>query len=116
MKINQSELRPNSLSRSSNQPRNNCLILFIFFLLFTLGLAYFLWRERQLFSAQQLVQDCVQNNHCSGISSALEKLVKAQKSLQLLNLEGANLENANFSHADLYRTNLAHTNLKDALS
>jgi len=75
---------------------------------------YFLWRARQLNAAQQLVDDCLQNNDCARITEALETLVQAQKSLKFFNFSRVNLEEANLSQADLYRTNLSSSQLKNA--
>ena len=115
MKNKRSESAINlSPKTNSHQPRTNRLILLISSLLVLILVSYVIWRKIQLNTAQQLVDDCSLNNNCSQIISALEKLVKARKSLTFLNLTKANLEGANLSKADLYRANFSTTNLEEA--
>ena len=109
----QSQLAHNLTSRTSSQSRFNHFIWLNTFLLLLVLTGSFLWRESQLNAAQQLVDDCFQNNNCAGITEALETLVKAKKSLKFFNLSHANLEDANLSQADLYRTNLSSSQLED---
>ena len=134
MKINQSELKPDSPPQTSYRSKTYRLILLISSLLVSILVSHFIRHQNKLNAAKQLVHDCSFNNNCDQIISALEKLVKAQKTLKSLNLdytnlEGANLEdghfyrtdlstanlkNTNFFKANLYRTNLSNTNLKNA--
>ena len=88
-------------------------------LLVTLGLGYLSWRKIQLYVAQQLIHDCVEQHNCADNISALEELVKAKQNLKLFNLatanlSSANLENAYLSSVNLYRANLDRTNLQNA--
>ena len=113
MKINQPELDSNSPTKTNNQFRTHRLILLILSLLIPILIGYFIWHQTQLNAAQKSVYDCSINNNCDQIISALETLVKAQKSLKVLNLNYTNLEDANLEDANLYRTNLYNTNLED---
>ena len=114
MKIKQSESAKNSAVKTSNQSRNNRLILLIFSLLVSILVGYFIWRKIQINAAQQSVDDCSLNNNCARITSALETLVLAQKNLKSFNLDHTNLEEVNLSNADLYRINLSYSNLEEA--
>ena len=116
MKINQSEFATNLPDRTNKQPKTNCLILLIFFLLVSILAGYFVWRKIQLDAAQKLVYDCSLNNNCSQIPiiESLEKLVKAQKKLKLINLSSTNLEDANLEGAHIHRANLSNVNLKNS--
>ena len=116
MKINQSELATNLPDKTNKQPKTSCFILFISFLLVLILAGYFIWRKIQLNAAQKLVYDCSLNNNCSQITiiEALEKLVKAQKKLKLLNLSSTNLEDANLQGAHIHRANLSNAKLKKA--
>ena len=115
----QSQLAHNLTSRTSSQSRFYHFIWLNTFLLLLVLTGSFLWRESQLNAAeqlvaQQLVDDCLQNNNCARITEALETLVQAQKSLKFFNFPRVNLEDANLSQADLYRTNLSYSQLEDA--
>ena len=118
-KIKQVELADKSPPNSRQQPRIIRLTLIIFSLLVTLGIGYFSWGQIQLYVAQQLIHDCVEQHNCADNISAFEQLVKAKQNLKLFNLATANLENANLENAyldrvNLYRTNFERTNLKNA--
>ena len=110
----QSQSAHNLTSRSSSQFRFNHSALLGSLLLLLVLIGSFLWREIQLSTAQQLVDDCVQNNNCSRLIEALETLVKGKKNLRSLNLSSANLSPGNLSQADLYRTNLSYADLENA--
>ena len=117
--MNQSKLAHNLPPNSSKQPRINRLTLIIASLLVTLGVGYFGWRKIQLYVAQQLVHDCVENHNCAENIDNLEQLVKAKNHLKSLNLATANLFGVNLDHAyldsvNLYDANLAHANLDRA--
>ena len=110
----QSQLAHNLTSRTRSQSRFYHFIWLNTFLLLLVLTGSFLWRESQLNAAQQLVDDCLQNNNCARITEALETLVQTQKSLKFFNFPRVNLEDANLSQADLYRTNLSYSQLEDA--
>ena len=114
MNSNQLQLPENLPLRSVKQKRNNSLKLLIFSLLGTSLIGYLIFREIQLNAAQQLIQDCAKRKNCSGIIEALEKLVKAKKSLKLSNLENAHLESANLSNAHLESAHLENAHLESA--
>ena len=114
MKTKESELATNLSTKTSNQYRNNPLILLISLLLMSILISYFIWRKTQINKAQQLIDDCSLNNNCFQITSALETLIRARKNLRSFDFSGANLEDANLAKADLYRTNLANANLANA--
>lgn len=114
MNIKQLESNKNSTLRLSTQSRPNRLILMITFLLVTSGTGYFIWRKLQLNATQELIRNCVAHQDCADNTEALEKLVKANKSLKLLNLPNANLENANLENAHLDSANLENTHLEHA--
>lgn len=114
MKIKPPESDKNSPLRLSQQSRPNRLILIITFLLAISGVGYLIWREFQLNAAQQLVYNCTKNNNCTDNIETLERLVRAKKSLKLLNLERANLANANLEKANLESANLENVNLANA--
>ena len=121
MKINQVELTKNFSPNTNNskQLRINRPTSIVAALLVTLSVGYFSWRKIQLYVAQQLIHDCVENYNCADNISTLEQLVKTRKSLKLFNLATANLANANLENAyldrvNLYRANFDRTNLKNA--
>ncbi len=115
MKINQSELASYSSPKTGNQSRTYRLILLTSSLLVSVSVSILVnyFYQDQLNAAQQSVYDCSFNNNCDQIISALEKLVKTQKSLSSLNFDHTNLKGANLKYANLYRTNLYNTNLED---
>ena len=114
MKIKPLESDKNLPFKTKQKSPLNRLILIITFLLITSGTSYFIWRELQLNAAQQLVNDCTEHKNCADNIEALEKLVKAKKSLKLLNLEKANLAKAHLEQANLESANLEQVNLSKA--
>ena len=114
MNINQSESDNNLTFKRSNQPQPNRLTLIISSLLVTVLAGYFIWRETQLNTAQQLIHDCIEHQNCVDNIKALEKLVKAKKSLKLFNLESTHLENAHLENANLKSANLENAHLEHA--
>ena len=108
-----------SANNCSKQPRKNPLILLISSLLVTSLAGYWLWRSIQLNTARQSVNDCIEHQNCADNISALERLVKAKKSLKLFNfgsahLENARLENANLKSANFESAHLENTHLENA--
>ena len=115
MKIKPLESEDNLTLRRSHQPRPHRFTWIMASLLVTSGISYLSWRELQLRAAQQLVQDCLETqNNCPDNLDALEKLVKAKKSLQLFNLESAHLENAHLENANLKSAHLENAHLENA--
>ena len=117
--MNQSKLAHNLPPNSSKKPRINRFTLIIAFISIALGVGYFGWRKIQLYVAQQLIYNCVENHHCAENIDNLEQLVKAKKPIKLFNLSTANLFGVNLDHAyldsvNLYDANLAHANLDGA--
>ena len=114
MKIKPLESEDNLTLRSSHQPRPHRFTSLLASLLVTAGVGYFIWREMKLNAAQQLVQDCIEQQNCAEHISALEQLVKGKRSLQLLNLESTDLSNAHLESANLESANLESANLSNA--
>lgn len=117
MNINRSELADNPLPKTIRQQKNNLLKFFRIFLISSgiLGiLGYSIFRETELNADRKLIQNCVKNEHCYGTISALERLVKAGKSLKLYNLGTIHLENAHLENAHLENANLERAHLEDA--
>ena len=108
------ELLNNFSLKISNQPRLFRLTLLICALLTAFLASYLLWRQSQRNAAQSVETNCVQDNNCLQIRETLEQMVKAQKSLKLLNLDSANLRFANLGFATLDSANLRFANLKFA--
>ena len=118
-RINQSKSAHNLPPNNNPPTRINRLTLMIAALLVTLGAGHFSWRTMQLYLAQQLVHDCVENHNCAENIDSLELLVKAKKPLKLFNLAtanffGVNLDHAHLERVNLYGANLAHANLDHA--
>ncbi|MGK7883376.1 MAG: pentapeptide repeat-containing protein [Crocosphaera sp.] len=79
-----------------------------------IGLSW-LFKEIQLNADKSLLENCPEKQeYCLGRQEALERLVKAGKSLAYFNLEDANLEDANLEDAKLYSANLDRANLEYA--
>ena len=119
MNLNQSKLANNLPPNHSKQTRINRLSSLMAFLLVTLGAGYFSWTKIQLYVAQQLVHNCVENHNCAKNIDNVELLVEAKNRLKLFNLATANLFGVNLDHAyldsvNLYGANLAHANLDHA--
>ena len=119
MNLNQSKLAHNLSPNSSKRTRVNRLTSIVAFLLVTIGAGYFSWTKIQLYVAQQLVHNCVENHNCAENIDNVELLVKAKSHLKLFNLATANLFGVNLDHAyldsvNLYGANLAHANLDRA--
>ena len=89
----------------------------IFFSLFLMGTAivsYYVVREIQLRAARQLIQNCAGQENCTGRIDALERLVKAKRSLQSSDLSQAQLSGANLSSAQLQDADLSGARLSNA--
>ena len=115
MKIKPSASERNLPFKGTQPPRPNRHIgMIIAAFLVILPTGYWLWREIQLHSAQQLIPNCFKHQQCADNLSALEQLVKAKKSLKFLNLKNANLEQANLESANLEKANLENANLSNA--
>ena len=114
MNLNQSKSTENFLHRSIPQPLPNRFILIIASLLLALGVGYVSWRELQLHATQRLIRDCFEHQDCVDNIEGLEQLVKAKKSLKLLNLKNANLSNAHLEKANLESANLEQVNLSNS--
>ena len=112
MNINQSQPDDNLPLKHSKQTQSNRFTLLLASLLFTALAGYFLWREIQLHTTHKLIPVCFKHQSCADNLSALEQLVKAKKSLKLLNLSNANLSNADLSNANLEKANLESANLE----
>ena len=112
--IMQSKSVNNLSPLSSKQSRKNNFIVLIPAFLVTFLAGSWLWREIQLNAAQKSVNDCIEHQNCADSISALEKLVKAKKSLKLFNLESAHLENAHLESANLKSANLENAHLESA--
>ena len=111
---NQSELADKLNHRSSKQSRNKRFILLIASLPIAVGSGYFIWRELQLHAIQRLIRNCFEHQDCADNVEALEKIVKAKKSLKLLYLPNGHLENAHLENAHLPSANLENTHLENA--
>ena len=117
MNLNQSKLSDNVLPKTRHQVSNNLLKFLVYFFIGTgiLGtLGYLIFRETQLNADRRSVQNCIEQQRCSETISALERLVKAKKSLKLFNLQGAHLEAAHLETARLENANLEAAHLEDA--
>ena len=114
MNINQSEVAEHLLPSTNSRSRFNRFPLLISSLAILILAGYFTWRELQLRTSYQLVRDCSEQKDCVDSSKTLEKLVKARKSLKLLNLHNAHLENSHLEHAQLPSANLEDAHLEDA--
>nr|MDJ0597639.1 pentapeptide repeat-containing protein [Crocosphaera sp.] len=72
-------------------------------------------RESQLNADKRLLQNCPEKQqHCPGRREALERLVKAGKSLAYLEFDNAYLYSVNLNYANLYDVNLRYTYLRYA--
>lgn len=114
MKIKPLESEENESLRSSKQPRSHRFALLVASLVVTGLVGYWSWREMKLNAAQKLIEECLDQQTCEENVEALEKLVKAKKSLKLLNLPNAHLENAHLENAHLSSANLENTHLENA--
>ncbi len=112
MNLNQSKLAHNLSPNSSKRTRVNRLTSIVAFLLVTIGAGYFSWTKIQLYVAQQLVHNCVENHNCAENIDNVELLVKAKSHLKLFNLATANLFGVNLDHAYLDSVNLHSSNFK----
>ncbi len=114
-----SQLATNFVDKSSkHQRRERTKSLGLFLIIPLIGTViggYFVVREIQLNSDQKLILDCEGKEYCPGRIEALERLVKAKRSLKLFNLSGANLFGADLSGADLFGANLSGADLNKAL-
>ena len=113
----------NLLLLESGSPRTKQIKSLVLLLITPLmGVAlvgYLVVKKIQLNGALEIIQNCVRKEDCQGRSEALERLVKAKRSLKFynlssVNLNSANLSNANLSTADLRSANLSNANLSTA--
>ena len=89
----------------------------IFFSLALMGttmVGYAVLREIKLHAARKLIQNCEGKENCSGRIDALERLVKAKRSLQSSDLSQAQLYFANLSSAQLQNADLSGARLSSA--
>ena len=111
-----SELATNFIARSIKHQRNERLKYWGLFLIIPLlgsGIGYFTVKEIELYVDKQLVVNCQKQNTCYGIVGALERLVRAGRSLISYDLSNTNLEsNTNLSFANLRSANLRSANLR----
>ena len=106
---------PTAKGKKSNQfSRKGLGIYFFFSLLVTALVGYFLVREIQLNATKKLIQDCEGQKNCPGRIEALEKLVKAKRSLISVDLSQARLYFAQLSGAQLQAANLSSAQLSSA--
>ncbi len=110
-----SELAAKFVAQNSKyQKREKIKFLGIFLVIPLIGTAiagYFIVGELWLNADKTLIQNCQGQEYCPGRIEALERLVKAKKSLKFYNLIGANLNGANLNGADLNGANLFNANL-----
>ena len=113
-----SELAESFITKSKNYQRKERIKSLVLILIIPLiGTAiggYFVVKEINLNADKRLIQDCEGKEDCTGRIEALQRLVKAKKSLENYNLEGANLENAHLEGANLRNANLRSADLRDA--
>ncbi len=113
-----SELAARFIAKSSKYQKREIIKSLVSFLVIPLiGIVivgYFVVREIQLNAAQTLIRDCQGKESCRGRIEALERLVKAKKSLKSYNLSSANLNFANLNFANLNFANLNFANLESA--
>ena len=107
----------NLLLLESRSPRNKqikSLVLFLITLLMVISLVgYFVVKKIQLNGALKIIQNCVRKENCQGRIEALERLVRAKRSLKFYNLSSVNLNSANLSHANLSTADLRSANLSN---
>ena len=113
-----SELAANFVAKSSKYQRREQIkslgIFLIIPLIGTVMVGYFVVREIQLNADKRLIRECQGKEYCHGRIEALERLVKAKKSLKSYNLSDANLELANLELANLHGADLSRANLRIA--
>ena len=113
-----SELAASFVAKSSkHQRRESIKYLGIFLIIPLIGTAiggYFVVKEINLNADKRLIQDCTGQKYCHGRIQALERLVKAKRSLKSYNLVRANLESAYLVRANLESANLASAYLESA--
>ena len=86
----------------------------LFFIIPLMG-TYLGLREIQLNADTKLLENCPEKQeYCPGRREALQRLVKASKSLAYFDLDNANLYKANLTNANLYNANLEDANLYNA--
>ena len=99
------------VERGGNKQREDRVRLIGFALILPLMGTYFGFQEWQLLSYERTIRNCSGKEFCTGRINALEKLVKARRSLTSTNLSNANLNGANLNGANLYGANLNGANL-----
>ncbi|MDJ0577289.1 MAG: pentapeptide repeat-containing protein [Xenococcaceae cyanobacterium MO_234.B1] len=113
-----SELAVKFVAQSSKYQRKETIkslgLFLIIPLIGTIVGGYFIVREIQLNSDKKLIRECEGKEFCHGRIEALERLVKAKRSLKSYNLSSANLESANLESANLESANLESANLRGA--
>ena len=86
----------------------------LFFIIPLMG-TYLGLREIQLNADTKLLENCPEKQeYCPGRREALQRLVKASKSLAYFDLDNANLYKANLTNANLYKANLEDAHLDNA--
>ena len=111
------KLKPDSTSgRGKLSHQFSLKSLGIFFSLALMGtmVGYFVVRESQLRATRKLIQNCEGQENCTGRIDALERLVKAKRSLQSSDLSQAKLYFANLPSAKLQNADLSSANLSSA--
>ena len=84
----------------------------LFFIIPLMG-TYLALREIQLNADTKLLENCPEKQeYCPGRREALQRLVKASKSLAYFDLDNANLYNANLEDANLYNANITPRQIK----
>ena len=118
-----SDLAESFVSNSKKHQRNQRIkYLGLFLIIPLIGTAIgipFVIREINLNADKRLIRGCYGEEQCNGRIQALERLVKAEKSLRVYDLTGANLtraelKGANLSDAKLEGANLTRAELEDA--
>ena len=103
-----------SESRSPRNEQSKSLGLFLITLLIGASLVgYLTVKKIQLNGELKVIQNCVRKEYCQGRIEALERLIKAKRSLKFHNLSSANLSNANLRSANLSTADLRSANLSN---
>lgn len=100
-------------SSRSRQIKLSGLLLIIPLITTAIG-GYILFKKIQANADIRIIRECETKEFCSGRIDALERLVKANQSLQSYNLERANLESTNLAGADFENANLTGASLESA--
>ncbi len=113
-----SKLAVNFVSKSNKYQRRETIKFFGVFLIIpligTVIGGYFIVREINLNADKKLIRECEGKKSCHGRIEALERLVKAKRSLKSYNLYRADLYRAHLYRADLYHAYLNFVTLYGA--